>query len=52
MSSSAELYAASHLIGRECAGPNKQFLLCKKADPNPAACLASGEKVTSCAVDL
>ena len=42
------LLAAGKVIGRECIQANTQFIICKKGDENPAACLDQGEKVTGC----
>ncbi len=42
------LWAASKLIGRECASENLNFLECKKEDPNPQACVNAGKGVTQC----
>eukprot|EP01084_Bolivina_argentea_P209478 356813_1 len=42
------LWAASKLIGRECASANLRFLECKKENPNPQACLEAGKGVTQC----
>jgi|LauGreSBDMM110SN_4_FD.fasta_scaffold880675_1 hypothetical protein len=48
-----ELWAASKIIGRECATQSKQFFLCKKEKgENPAECLALGTIAHNCATDM
>ena len=46
------LNAAAKLIGSECAAANKQFMLCKKGDANPAACVEQGQGVVACVLDV
>ena len=46
------LMAAAKLIGKGCGAENKAFLLCKKADRNPEACLEAGKTVTACSFQL
>ena len=46
------LMAAAKLLGKGCGEENKAFLLCKKADRNPEACLEQGKAVTSCSFNL
>jgi hypothetical protein len=42
-------WAASKIIGRECAAENKQFFQCKlDRGDHPAACLDQGNQVTRC----
>ncbi|KAG5185214.1 hypothetical protein JKP88DRAFT_194667 [Tribonema minus] len=42
------LWAASKLIGKECARENVAFFECKDVDLNPEKCLAQGYYVTAC----
>jgi len=50
MASAAELWAASKIIGRECATVNKEFFLCKKrAGDEPAACESQSVLSSLCA---
>ncbi|CAM9138101.1 unnamed protein product [Heterosigma akashiwo] len=46
------LWAASKLIGSECAVENKKFYECKLKDKNPAACVGEGAIVQSCVFSL
>eukprot|EP01041_Mallomonas_annulata_P000852 gene852-1658_t len=44
-----ELWAASKIIGRECATENKLFFICKKEKGlNPLDCEAESSNVTNC----
>ena len=52
MAESGTLMAAAKLIGAKCMDQNRNFMLCKKEDANPAACLAQGEQVTNCVLSL
>ena len=50
---SIELWAASKVIGRECATVNKEFLLCKKHEGTSlTACSKKGEIAQACASDV
>eukprot|EP00601_Ochromonadales_sp_CCMP2298_P001778 CAMPEP_0173193290 /NCGR_PEP_ID=MMETSP1141-20130122/13880_1 /TAXON_ID=483371 /ORGANISM="non described non described, Strain CCMP2298" /LENGTH=99 /DNA_ID=CAMNT_0014117617 /DNA_START=11 /DNA_END=310 /DNA_ORIENTATION=+ len=49
---SLELWAGAKIIGRECATLNKEFLLCKKFESGPTACLGKGDLSTSCASEI
>jgi hypothetical protein len=49
---SATLNAVHKHVALRCARVNSAFMACKAADNNPAACLAPGEAVTSCVVEL
>eukprot|EP00937_MAST-01D_sp_MAST-1D-sp2_P006188 g6188.t1 len=51
-STSDVLLAAAKLIGKGCGAENKAFLLCKKGDRNPEACLEAGKAVTQCSFNL
>jgi len=47
--SSLALWAASKIIGRECATINKEFFLCKKErGENPTSCEAESVRVSLC----
>eukprot|EP00638_Chattonella_subsalsa_P001498 CAMPEP_0117745854 /NCGR_PEP_ID=MMETSP0947-20121206/7611_1 /TAXON_ID=44440 /ORGANISM="Chattonella subsalsa, Strain CCMP2191" /LENGTH=100 /DNA_ID=CAMNT_0005563091 /DNA_START=80 /DNA_END=382 /DNA_ORIENTATION=- len=46
------VWAASKLIGSECALENKEYYQCKSKDRNPAACTKEGAGVTSCVLNL
>lgn len=51
--SSVELWAASKFIARECATVNKDYLLCKKNDPNNLfSCVNQEDIVTVCAEEV
>lgn len=49
---SAVLTSAAKHIAVVCAQENLDFLTCKDNDPNPAACLEQGKKVTNCVANL
>ena len=50
VATSMELWAASKVIGRECATINKDFYVCKKNNgPEPVKCEAQANLATSCA---
>ena len=50
---SIELWAASKIVGRECARVNKDFYVCKKNNgPEPQRCEAQGNSVTNCATKM
>lgn len=46
------LLATSNLIGKECLQANRDFVLCKQRDEEPAACVEQGEKVTACVLKV
>jgi NADH dehydrogenase (ubiquinone) 1 alpha subcomplex subunit 8 len=46
------LKCAARIFGYECADRNLDFLRCKEKDEHPSACLAQGEKVTSCVLKV
>ncbi|KAJ3300716.1 hypothetical protein HDV03_001984, partial [Kappamyces sp. JEL0829] len=48
---SAPLLSASFHLGAFCAPFNEDFMLCKKENADPKACLAEGRKVTRCSID-
>lgn len=50
--SSLDLWASSKIIGRECATPNKAYLMCKKEDENPATCKALADDVRTCTTNV
>jgi hypothetical protein len=50
--SSLELWAASKIIGRECAKVNKEFFQCKKGSEKPADCEANSVLVSLCATKV
>jgi hypothetical protein len=51
--SSMQLWAASKVIGRECATVNKDFFLCKKAKGGePTACGPQGKISSWCASNV
>jgi NADH dehydrogenase (ubiquinone) 1 alpha subcomplex subunit 8 len=49
---SAALESAAFYIGAFCKDYNDDFMLCKKDNPDPRACLKEGRRVTRCAQDL
>ncbi|ERN10916.1 hypothetical protein AMTRI_Chr12g271870 [Amborella trichopoda] len=49
---SAVLMAASKHIARKCRAENRDFLNCKRKDPNPEKCLDKGQEVTRCVLSL
>lgn len=49
---SAVLTAVSKHVAIRCSKVNKAFMACKNEHSNPADCLAQGDEVTSCVVDL
>lgn len=52
-SNSMELWAASKVIGRECATVNKEYFLCKKAAGlDPRLCAAKAELSSACASNI
>lgn len=52
VATSAVLYAAARELARVCGRVNADFLACKAKDENPAACLAEGERVQRCSLNL
>lgn len=52
MATSSVLYAAAKEIGVTCDAVNRDFLQCKVADEDPAACLDKGEVVQACALGV
>lgn len=49
---SAVLMSISKHIAVRCKKPNAAFIMCKKEDRNPEACLSQGNAVTSCTIDV
>ena len=49
---SAVLMSISKHIAVRCKKPNAAFIVCKKEDRNPEACLSQGNAVTSCTIDV
>ena len=49
---SAVLMSLSKHIAVRCAKINRAYMACKDKDANPEACLAEGDSVTSCVIDL
>ena len=49
---SAVLMASSKHIAIRCGRVNKTYLECKRRDKDPQACLAQGDGVTRCVIDL
>ncbi|RKP03299.1 hypothetical protein CXG81DRAFT_9721 [Caulochytrium protostelioides] len=49
---SAPLLSASFHLSQKCKAYNEDFLLCKKANGDPEACLKEGRRVTRCAADF
>ncbi|KAI3438308.1 hypothetical protein D9Q98_000742 [Chlorella vulgaris] len=49
---SAVLMSLSKHIAVRCAKVNREYMSCKNADANPETCLAQGDAVTSCVIDL
>lgn len=52
MAKSHILYAVAKEIGQSCAAENREFLLCKERDENPATCLQEGGRVQECALGV
>lgn len=48
----AVLTSANKHIAIVCAQENQDYMTCKGKDPNPAACLEQGKKVTKCVANL
>ena len=44
--------AISKHIAIKCGKANQAFVKCKQSDKNPESCLAEGEKVKHCVIDL
>lgn len=44
--------SASKLIAIECGAPSRAYMACKKRDANPETCLAEGDAVTGCVINL
>mmetsp|Transcript_13006 Transcript_13006/g.39385 ORF Transcript_13006/g.39385 Transcript_13006/m.39385 type:complete len:110 (-) Transcript_13006:534-863(-) len=49
---SSILMSASKLIAIECGAPSRAYMACKKRDANPETCLAEGDAVTGCVINL
>lgn len=49
---SAVLMSLSKHIAVRCSKVNKAYMACKDGDANPESCLAQGDAVTSCVIDL
>ncbi|RYH24038.1 hypothetical protein EON65_17130 [archaeon] len=49
---SIELWAAAKFVGRECATVNRNYLVCKKANSDPFACVDQEKLATSCAANV
>ncbi|KAI9208363.1 uncharacterized protein BJ171DRAFT_491101 [Polychytrium aggregatum] len=49
---SAPLASMSFFFATFCKDYSEDFMLCKKDNPDPKACLKEGRKVTRCAIDL
>jgi NADH dehydrogenase (ubiquinone) 1 alpha subcomplex subunit 8 len=49
---SAVLMSLSKHIAVRCSKVNKAYMQCKDKDANPEKCLAEGDAVTSCVIDL
>mmetsp|Transcript_5233 Transcript_5233/g.5363 ORF Transcript_5233/g.5363 Transcript_5233/m.5363 type:complete len:104 (-) Transcript_5233:180-491(-) len=50
---SIQLWAASKIIGRECATENRKFFMCKKdKGQNPLDCESEGTGVTNCVTQV
>eukprot|EP00884_Botryococcus_braunii_P003281 jgi/Botrbrau1/12954/Bobra.154_2s0014.1 len=49
---SAVLTSVANHIPFRCSKENKAFVECKKKDKNPQTCLAEGERLTHCVIDL
>lgn len=49
---SAVLMSLSKHIAVRCSKINKAYLECKGQDQNPEACLAQGDAVSGCVIDL
>ncbi|PRW57307.1 NADH dehydrogenase [ubiquinone] 1 alpha subcomplex subunit 8-B-like [Chlorella sorokiniana] len=49
---SAVLMSLSKHIAVRCSKVNKAYMDCKANDANPEKCLAQGDAVTSCVIDL
>lgn len=49
---SAVLMAISKHVAVRCGKVNRAYMHCKDKDANPESCLAEGDAVTSCVVDL
>ena len=45
----ATLLASSSFIGKDCREANGAFILCKKNNQDPEACLLAGSAVIDCA---
>ncbi|GAB0494777.1 hypothetical protein MMPV_006073 [Pyropia vietnamensis] len=52
VATSSVLYAAARELSRVCGRVNADYLACKARDENPAACLAEGERVQRCSLNL
>lgn len=48
----AVLTSANKHIAIVCAQENYEYMACKGKDPDPAACLEQGKKVTKCVANL
>ena len=51
MLQSKELNGAAKIIGINCMKQNRDFILCKKSNGDPAKCLPEGRTVTSCVME-
>jgi NADH dehydrogenase (ubiquinone) 1 alpha subcomplex subunit 8 len=49
---SAVLMSISKHIAVRCSKVNRAYINCKEADANPEKCLAQGDAVTGCVIDL
>ena len=49
---SAVLMSISKHVAVRCSKVNKAFMECKSKDASPDACLAAGDAVTACVIDL
>ena len=49
---SSVLMSISKHVAVRCAKVNKAFMECKAGDANPEKCLAAGDAVTACVIDL
>jgi NADH dehydrogenase (ubiquinone) 1 alpha subcomplex subunit 8 len=49
---SAPLLSAAYHLGSYCQPFNEDFMLCKRENNDPKACLKEGRKVTRCSIDL